>query len=30
VGAVTFTAGYAVLWYYGIRAAGGRTGEDAP
>jgi hypothetical protein len=27
IGAVTFTAVYAPLWFYGIRFAGGRTGE---
>jgi hypothetical protein len=28
VGAATLAVVYALLWYYGIRAAGGRTGED--
>jgi hypothetical protein len=30
IGAITFTLVYALLWFYGIRAAGGRAGEDVP
>jgi hypothetical protein len=30
LGAVTFTLVYALLWFHGIRAAGGRTGEETP
>jgi hypothetical protein len=29
LGAATLTVVYSLLWYYGIRAAGGRTDEDA-
>jgi hypothetical protein len=29
VGAATLAVVYSLLWYYGIRAAGGRTDEDA-
>lgn len=30
LGAAAFTAVYAPVWYYGIRAVGGRTGEEGP
>jgi hypothetical protein len=29
IGAATFTVVYSLLWFFGIRAVGGRAGEDA-